>query len=54
MFWAKAVMHEVSEERRQRWKKYFIPYSQLDEKVKDADREWALRVISALDDHFCE
>ena len=33
--WSKAVAPEVSPERRERWKKLWIPYSELTEEQKD-------------------
>lgn len=37
-------------EIRSRWDKYWIPYEQLEEKVKDMDRFWAKKVIKLLED----
>lgn len=48
MEWSKAVAAEVSDERRKRWKKYWVPYSELSEKVKEQDRVWARKVIKAM------
>lgn len=47
--WASSVESEVSKERRKCWSKYWKPYDQLDEEAKDRDREYALRVIHALE-----
>jgi hypothetical protein len=43
--WSKSVADEVSPERRARWEKYWVPYEQLPEDVKELDRVWARRVI---------
>lgn len=45
MEWSKAVADEVSPERRKRWEKYWVPYDQLPEEVKEHDRVWARKVI---------
>jgi len=46
--WSKAVAHEVSPERRARWEKYWVPYEQLSEEVKEQDREWARKVLRII------
>lgn len=38
----------ISEPRRKRWKKLFVPYNELSEKEKDQDREYAYKVIRLL------
>ena len=48
MQWSKAVADEVSSERRARWEKYWVPYDQLPEEVKEQDRVWARRALEAL------
>jgi len=48
MTWSKAVAHEVSDERRQRWLSYWVPYSQLTDEIKEHDRVWAREVISKV------
>ena len=52
--WARAVSEEVSEERRKRWEKYFVPYDQLPEDVKKSDREWANKAIKIFIEWFDE
>ncbi len=47
--WSKAVAPEVSPERRERWKKLWITYSELTEEQKDQDRVWADKSIADLD-----
>ncbi|MHA1167238.1 MAG: hypothetical protein ACTSRU_05410 [Candidatus Hodarchaeales archaeon] len=49
MEWSKDIAHEVSESRRERWKKLWVPYSELNEEMKDSDREYARRVLNKLD-----
>jgi hypothetical protein len=46
--WSKSVSTEVSKERQARWKKYWVPYSDLDEKVKEQDRVYARKIIKLL------
>lgn len=49
MEWSKAVADEVSPERRARWGKYWVPYDQLSEEVKEQDRVWARKVIAVFE-----
>ncbi len=48
--WAKSLLEneEISDERKERWKKLFIPYSELSEKSKEQDRVYARKIISKL------
>lgn len=48
MDWSRNVAPEVSDERRQRWEKYWVPYSELPEGVKDPDRFWARKSLELL------
>ena len=50
MQWAKAVIGEVSPERRERWNNFFIPYVYLSEEVKSLDRKWARKVMEIMDE----
>jgi len=43
--WAKSVYPEVSDDRKKRWDQYFVPYKDLDEKIKSYDRIWAYKVM---------
>lgn len=43
--WSKIVMHEVSEERRKRWRKLQVPYDEVPITHKSSDRAWAKEVI---------
>jgi len=45
--WSREVAPEVSPERRARWAKYWIPYKDLPEEVKELDRQWARKAIEA-------
>ena len=47
MAWSKEVAPEVSPERRARWARYWIPYEDLPEEVKELDRQWARQAIAA-------
>jgi len=48
--WSETVAREedVSEERIDRWRGYWVPYEDLPEDVKDHDRKWADRVMELL------
>lgn len=48
--WAKNLMEkeELSEERVKRWKTLFVPYENLSNEMKDADREWAMKVLKLV------
>ena len=52
--WSKAVASEVKEERRARWQEAWVPYDQLDEGVKDLDREWAEEVMEVIEPYLGE
>jgi hypothetical protein len=45
--WSKSVAPEVSPARRARWQKYWVPYKDLPEDVKELDRAWARKAIQA-------
>ena len=48
--WSRSVAgtEDISSERLERWKKYWVPYSELADDVKEYDREWARNVIKIL------
>jgi len=50
--WCKQVADEedISEERIERWRQYWVPYEELEEGVKDHDRKWADHVLEILED----
>jgi hypothetical protein len=52
--WAEAVAPEVAPERAARWKNYFVPYDQLDEKTKKLDREWAEEVLLVIEPYLTQ
>lgn len=43
-----AKTENISADRLTRWKKLWIPYSQLSESYKDDDRKWADKVIKII------
>ena len=52
--WSKDISkkEDISQERLDRWKKYWKDYEQLDEDVKDDDREWADKVFKIIDKYM--
>lgn len=48
--WSKQLVKEenISEERVKRWEKYWIPYNNLPEEIKDLDRKYAKKVINII------
>ncbi len=50
MSWAESLMTEekLSEERRERWEQFLVPYDELPEDVKEHDRVWARKVLDAI------
>ncbi|WP_397364655.1 RyR domain-containing protein [Olleya sp. R77988] len=53
MRWAKNILKEetnISEERKQRWiKDCFKPYEALSEEMKQLDRDFAIKMISIIE-----
>ena len=49
--WAKSILEseDISKERADRWKKFFVPYDKLPEDAKDDDREWADNVLAIVE-----
>lgn len=47
-----ADKEDISKDRLDRWKKYWIDYSELDEKAKDDDREWADKVLKIVNKYM--
>ena len=50
MAWSKSLSlrEDLSAERRARWEKLWVPYTQLPEADKESDRAWARIAIRAL------
>ena len=48
--WSKSVadIEDISENKLNRWRNFWIPYSQLDEYVKEDDRKWADKIINLI------
>lgn len=48
--WSKALamQENLSPERVERWKRYWVPYSDLPEDVKESDRKWARKVLDIV------
>lgn len=48
--WAKSLMknEKISDERKERWEKLFIPYLNLSEESKEQDRVYARKIITIL------
>jgi len=43
-----AATEHLSEARVERWQRLWVPYADLSEQEKEADREWARRVLEIL------
>jgi|GEM_PF-2304943 hypothetical protein len=51
--WSKNVAEDIEDEDRlSRWKKNWVDYDKLPEKVKDQDREWAEKALSIVEDNL--
>jgi len=48
--WSKEISRTepISDARLNRWKKLWIPYSELPEEMKEHDRKWANKIIDEL------
>lgn len=48
--WSRTIVQQelISAERRERWERYWVPYSELPEDVKEHDRVWARKVVERL------
>ena len=44
-----ADIEDISENKLNRWRNFWIPYSQLDEYVKEDDRKWADKIINLIE-----
>ena len=54
--WAKNILksENISQERRERWEKYFCEYRNLPETVKEQDRIWADNVLEIFKKYIIE
>ena len=53
--WSKNIAKtepDISLERKERWKKLWIPYSELSEKYKIQDRVWAKKVLYLISCYY--
>lgn len=50
MAWSQSVAPEVSPDRRERWRKYWVPYEDLPEDIKELDRVWARKVLAEVNE----
>jgi hypothetical protein len=52
--WSKelSIKEDLTKERVERWKKFWIPYEELSETVKEFDRKWADKTIMLLGEAF--
>jgi len=48
MEWSKSVAPEVSVERRECWKKLWIPYADLSDETKEEDRKYARKILEIM------
>ena len=48
--WSKTIAERepISEETKKRWEKYWVPYSELTEEVKEYDRKWARKAMAII------
>jgi hypothetical protein len=51
MHWSQAVAAEVTDATRSKWQRSWIPYEQLTEDLKEADRVWARKVANLIQQH---
>jgi hypothetical protein len=51
IFWSRNIAdtETITEQRLERWKKLWIPYQQLTEEQKAADRLWAGKVLKIIE-----
>jgi len=51
--WTKYMLDNLTAENIQRWKRQCkTPYSQLTDKEKESDKEWARKVINIVKEHI--
>ena len=51
IFWAKSIIksEKISDKRKNRWEKLFIPYCDLNKNQKEQDRIWARKIMRMLE-----
>lgn len=54
--WSRSLANseQISDERLDRWRDYWVPYDELDDDVQDHDRVWARKVIETVDEYVDE
>ena len=54
--WSKTLEKygNITRERLDRWKRLWVPYSELSEKDKEQDRVWARKVLKILQEKYKE
>lgn len=52
--WSKDISEKenLSKDRLNRWKKYWVNYDKLDEDVKEDDRKWAEKVLKIINKYM--
>lgn len=51
MHWSRAVVADVPAATRAKWRGSWVAYAQLPDKLKEADRLWARKVVKLLREH---
>lgn len=53
MEWSQNLAHSepISDARLDRWEDFWVPYDELEDEVKEHDREWADRVLEIVEEH---
>jgi hypothetical protein len=51
--WSKDIAknENISQTRLKRWINMWVPYSELNEKVKEEDRKWAREILETIKEH---
>lgn len=54
LIWAKNILEteNISDETKQRWQKYFVPYKDLQEDIKTKDRIFAQKSLEIFDEYL--
>ena len=51
MHWSQTVAAEVPAATREKWRHSWVPYQDLTDELKEADRVWARKVLAVLRTH---